>query len=48
VLGERAAQVHFVGVPLDGFDETNWWHFESGFSTYLSEYAKLAFYFLRY
>lgn len=48
VLGPRAAQVHFLGVPLDGFDETNWWHFEAGVCTYLSEYAKLAFYLVRY
>jgi len=48
VLGQRAPHVHFVGVPLDGFDETNWWQFESGLSTYLSEYAKLAFYLVHY
>jgi uncharacterized SAM-binding protein YcdF (DUF218 family) len=48
VLGPRAAQVHFVGVPLNGVDATNWWHFESGWGTYLSEYAKLAFYLVHY
>jgi uncharacterized SAM-binding protein YcdF (DUF218 family) len=48
VLGASASQVHFLGVPQDGFDETNWWHFESGICTYLSEYAKLAFYLVHY
>ena len=47
-LGERSAHVHFVGVPMDGFDATNWWHFESGFCTYVDEYLKLAFYLVRY
>jgi uncharacterized SAM-binding protein YcdF (DUF218 family) len=48
VLGPRAAQLHLVGVPQGGFDETNWWQFESGISTYLCEYAKLAFYLVHY
>jgi uncharacterized SAM-binding protein YcdF (DUF218 family) len=47
-LGKRSAQVRFVGVPVDGFDATNWWHFESGFCTYVDEYLKLAFYLVRY
>ena len=47
-FGERAASLRFVGAPLDGFDETNWWHFESGLRTYLNEYLKLAFYLVRY
>jgi uncharacterized SAM-binding protein YcdF (DUF218 family) len=47
-LGEHSAQVHFAGAPLDGFDATNWWRFESGFCTYVDEYLKLAFYLMRY
>jgi uncharacterized SAM-binding protein YcdF (DUF218 family) len=46
-LGERAARVHFVGVPRDGYDETDWWQCEEGFGCYLNEYAKLAFHSLR-
>jgi hypothetical protein len=40
--------VRFVGAPVDGFDETNWWHFEAGVNCYLNEYLKLAYYWLRY
>lgn len=47
-LGEHAARVRFLGAPTDGFDATNWWHFESGLIAYLNEYLKLAFYKLRY
>ncbi len=47
-FGERAASLRFVGAPLDGFDEANWWHFEAGWRTYLNEYLKLAFYLVRY
>jgi uncharacterized SAM-binding protein YcdF (DUF218 family) len=43
-LGERAGQVHFVGVPTDGFDESNWWQSEMGFAYYTKEYAKLLVY----
>jgi uncharacterized SAM-binding protein YcdF (DUF218 family) len=48
VLGERAVRVHFRGVPSDGFNENNWWHFEGGLLAYLNEYLKLAFYLVRY
>jgi uncharacterized SAM-binding protein YcdF (DUF218 family) len=48
ILGKRAANLRFVGVPTDGFSESNWWHFESGLRFYLNEYLKLAFYFVRY
>jgi uncharacterized SAM-binding protein YcdF (DUF218 family) len=47
-FGSRAACLRFLGTPTDGFDETNWWHFESGTTTYLNEYFKLAFYLVRY
>jgi uncharacterized SAM-binding protein YcdF (DUF218 family) len=45
-LGERASRVHFVAAPLDGCDESNWWRTEEGFQCYLSEYAKLGYYWL--
>ncbi len=37
----HAQNVHFVGAPTDGFDASNWWHFEDGFKLYLFEYLKL-------
>jgi uncharacterized SAM-binding protein YcdF (DUF218 family) len=48
VLGEKAARVHFLGAPGDGYTEDNWWCFEGGFLCYLNEYFKLAFYLVRY
>jgi uncharacterized SAM-binding protein YcdF (DUF218 family) len=48
ILGERAARVRFMGAPTDGFNESNWWCFESGLLAYLNEYFKLAFYLVRY
>jgi uncharacterized SAM-binding protein YcdF (DUF218 family) len=47
-LGPKAGQVRFVGAPTDGFDETNWWRHEAGVTCYLTEYVKLAYYWLRY
>jgi uncharacterized SAM-binding protein YcdF (DUF218 family) len=47
-LGERSARVRFLGAPTDGFDASNWWHYDSGLITYLDEYGKLTFYLLRY
>jgi uncharacterized SAM-binding protein YcdF (DUF218 family) len=41
-LGESAAALVFVAAATDGFDETNWWRFESGVRTYANEYVKLA------
>jgi uncharacterized SAM-binding protein YcdF (DUF218 family) len=46
VLGARADRLHFVAVPTEGYDETNWWHFEEGFTEYALEYAKWAWYVL--
>lgn len=48
VLGDRSAQLHFVGAPKDDFREHDWWQTEQGTSTYLSEYLKFAYYVLRY
>jgi uncharacterized SAM-binding protein YcdF (DUF218 family) len=48
VMGERSARLHVQSAPADGFNETNWWHFESGCQYYITEYLKLAFYLLRY
>jgi uncharacterized SAM-binding protein YcdF (DUF218 family) len=47
-LGVRAAQVYFVGVPRDRVDESSWWRTPHGCTVYLTEYAKLPYYWLRY
>jgi uncharacterized SAM-binding protein YcdF (DUF218 family) len=41
VLGERATQLSFVGVPTDGYAPDDWWRHDDSFATYLTEYAKL-------
>jgi uncharacterized SAM-binding protein YcdF (DUF218 family) len=47
-LGPRAGQVYFVGVPREGVEEASWWRTPHGCTVYLSEYAKLPYYWLRY
>jgi uncharacterized SAM-binding protein YcdF (DUF218 family) len=47
-LGARAGQVYFVGVPREGAEEASWWRTPHGCTVYLSEYAKLPYYWLRY
>jgi uncharacterized SAM-binding protein YcdF (DUF218 family) len=47
VLGERMAQVHFIGAPTDRFNAADWWRQEEEFSCYASEYLKLVYYGLR-
>jgi uncharacterized SAM-binding protein YcdF (DUF218 family) len=44
VVAQRAAALHFLSAPSDGYDETNWWQSEAGFVTYLDEYLKFGFY----
>jgi uncharacterized SAM-binding protein YcdF (DUF218 family) len=46
-LGPQYSRIRFVGAPTDGFDETNWWRFERGWTDYATEYMKLATYRLR-
>jgi uncharacterized SAM-binding protein YcdF (DUF218 family) len=48
VLGERAEQVRFVGVPRDGVDDEAWWSTGHGCVLCLSEYPKFLYYRLRY
>ncbi|MBY0525324.1 MAG: YdcF family protein [Gemmataceae bacterium] len=49
VLGDdRAARLHWVGVPRDGVDEATWWRTGHGCSLYAGEYAKLVYYWVRY
>lgn len=48
IAAEQFARIHFVAAPTDGFDETNWWHFELGCVTYLNECIKLGYYRIRY
>lgn len=46
-LPGQEQQLHFVAVPTDGFDETNWWQSEQGFQCYANEYSKLLLSWLR-
>jgi uncharacterized SAM-binding protein YcdF (DUF218 family) len=46
-LGPQYSRIRFVAAPTDGFDETNWWRFERGWTDYATEYMKLATYRLR-
>ncbi len=48
MLADRAGQVSFVSAPTDIFPLDRWWHYEEGFTTIANEYAKLAFYIVRY
>lgn len=48
VFGDGAARVHFVGAPQNGFHESHWWKFKRGFVAIVKEYAKLAYYCVRY
>jgi uncharacterized SAM-binding protein YcdF (DUF218 family) len=41
VFAGSGVQLHFIGAPTNGFGAKNWWHFEQGWTTYLTEYAKL-------
>jgi uncharacterized SAM-binding protein YcdF (DUF218 family) len=47
VLGDRSANVHFLGVPRDGVDADTWWRTRRGCVVYVSEYAKLFYYQIR-
>jgi uncharacterized SAM-binding protein YcdF (DUF218 family) len=47
-LGANAGRVSFVGVPQDDLDEDSWWRSPQGCTTYVSEYCKLPYYWLRY
>lgn len=48
VLEERSSQIRFNAAPLDGIDQSNWWHSDKGTVLYLSEYAKLVYYLVRH
>jgi hypothetical protein len=48
VLGRTADRVFLVSAPTDDFGPHDWWKSYDGLSTYLSEYAKFAFYLARY
>lgn len=47
-LGERSEQLHYVTVPGDTFNASNWWHDPDGFRGYLQEPVKLLAYHLVY
>lgn len=40
-LGDKVSQVIFIAAPTDGFDQSDWWHYERGVVTYSNEYVKL-------
>lgn len=44
-LGDR---LHVFTVPTDGYSADDWWRSEAGLATYLKEYARCAFYGVRY
>jgi uncharacterized SAM-binding protein YcdF (DUF218 family) len=48
VLGRMPVEVRVAPVHHLRFDETNWWKSDAGIRTYLHEYLKLPFYWLRY
>ena len=48
VVGNRAARLIFVAAPTEGYDAHNWWQSKAGSQAYLTEYAKLLYYTLRY
>lgn len=47
VLGDRAGDLHFLGVPRDGVDAEAWWRTRRGCVVYVGEYAKLLYYQVR-
>jgi uncharacterized SAM-binding protein YcdF (DUF218 family) len=40
VFAGSGVDLHFIAAPTDGFDAHNWWHFERGWTTYLTEFVK--------
>jgi uncharacterized SAM-binding protein YcdF (DUF218 family) len=48
VLGSSADRVGYVSVPTDYYDADCWWKVEEGFTTYMKEFSKTIFYYLRY
>ena len=48
MLGPNVSRVSFVGVPRDDVDEETWWQTPDGCATYLMEYCKMPYYWLRY
>jgi uncharacterized SAM-binding protein YcdF (DUF218 family) len=47
-LALRGEGVRLIGAPTDGYDASNWWHYEAGVEAYGVEYVKLAYYAARY
>lgn len=48
VFGTDANRIRVVSAPNPGFDNSNWWHRREGLRLILTEYLKLAYYFVRY
>jgi uncharacterized SAM-binding protein YcdF (DUF218 family) len=47
-LAANGNPLHFVSVPTDYFDASNWWTSEEGVASYSKEFLKLPFYVVRY
>ncbi len=45
---DLADRLQLFSLPTDGFSADDWWRSEAGAATYLKEYARFAFYVLRY
>lgn len=48
VFGTDTNRIRVVSAPNPGFDTTNWWQRRQGLRLILTEYLKLAFYYVRY
>ena len=48
IVNLKVDRLQFIGAPMDEFAAEDWWQRRDGQVTYLSEWLKLGFYFLRY
>ena len=48
VVPEAKRRIHLFSSPTEIFDANNWWQTEAGPITYISEYLRLVFYYVRY
>jgi uncharacterized SAM-binding protein YcdF (DUF218 family) len=48
VLGPQAEQLHFFSAEYPAFSSNQWWQQREGLRLILTEYLKLAFYYVRY
>lgn len=48
VVPEAAERLHSFSAPVGGIRADHWWRTEAGPTTYVSEYLRLGFYYVRY